>query len=204
VGTFNQSPSVAARMQSFDDSISQMLWPEKRPHDAVLGSKIPGMIDRTTMQSFIRVPTGYLPDAVQVAAGPLRSLMPWLFNADGVDIGPIPKGTPIDLIGNLNPLSDDPNPFARLAYKKKMLDLLLRFNGDIKKLPRNATDEQARAIMSNLAQPLLSASKCPDFISNRGHYFGTGYVEPGAPDSVGEPGLSDADKRALIEFLKTF
>ena len=33
-------------------------------------------------------------------------------------------------------------------------------------------------------------SKCPDFIVNRGHLFGTT--------------LPDADKRALIEFLKTF
>jgi hypothetical protein len=33
-------------------------------------------------------------------------------------------------------------------------------------------------------------SKCPDFIVNRGHLFGTT--------------LPDDDKRALIEFLKTF
>ncbi len=37
---------------------------------------------------------------------------------------------------------------------------------------------------------LLSVSKCPDFIVNKGHYFGTN--------------LSDSDKNALIEFLKTF
>ena len=44
---------------------------------------------------------------------------------------------------------------------------------------------------------LLALSKCPDYIVNRGHYFGTSY-------SKDEPGLSDEDKRALIEFLKTF
>ena len=32
---------------------------------------------------------------------------------------------------------------------------------------------------------------------NRGHYFGTDAFKE-------EPGLSDEDKRALIEFLKTF
>jgi hypothetical protein len=32
---------------------------------------------------------------------------------------------------------------------------------------------------------------------NRGHYFGTGQIS-------GEPALSDSDKLALIEFLKTF
>ena len=44
---------------------------------------------------------------------------------------------------------------------------------------------------------LLALSKCPDFVVNRGHYFGTSMFKE-------EPGLSDADKRALIEFLKTF
>jgi hypothetical protein len=44
---------------------------------------------------------------------------------------------------------------------------------------------------------MLAVSKCPDFVVNRGHYFGTGRVP-------GEPALSDRDKRALIAFLKTF
>lgn len=36
---------------------------------------------------------------------------------------------------------------------------------------------------------LISASKCPDLIDDHGHEFGAN--------------LSDTDKRALIEFLKT-
>ena len=36
VGKFNPSPSVDARMQSFQDSIEKMLWPEKRDKDLVL------------------------------------------------------------------------------------------------------------------------------------------------------------------------
>jgi hypothetical protein len=51
---------------------------------------------------------------------------------------------------------------------------------------------------------MLAVSKCPDFVVNRGHYFGTGFVDPGSTDPIGEPALSDDDKRALIEFLKTF
>jgi hypothetical protein len=42
----------------------------------------------------------------------------------------------------------------------------------------------------------MALSKCPDYVVNRGHYFGTGFD--------GEPALSDQDKGALIEFLKTF
>jgi hypothetical protein len=51
-------------------------------------------------------------------------------------------------------------------------------------------------VFKNLVGRLLALSKCPDFEVNRGHYFGTGKV-------AGEPALSDADKKALIEFLKT-
>ena len=45
---------------------------------------------------------------------------------------------------------------------------------------------------------MLELSKCPDFVVNRGHYFGTAHGQHE------EPALSDDDKRALIEFLKTF
>jgi hypothetical protein len=48
-----------------------------------------------------------------------------------------------------------------------------------------------------MGSAMLALNKCPDFEVNRGHYFGTGMVP-------GEPALSDNDKRALIEFLKTF
>jgi hypothetical protein len=43
----------------------------------------------------------------------------------------------------------------------------------------------------------MELSKCPDFVVNRGHYFGTNQGGDGS-------GLSDADKRALIALLKTF
>jgi hypothetical protein len=50
---------------------------------------------------------------------------------------------------------------------------------------------------ADLKEPLLELNKCPDLVVNRGHYFGTSAFAE-------EPPLSDDDKRALIEFLKTF
>ena len=41
----------------------------------------------------------------------------------------------------------------------------------------------------NLAEPLFRLGKCPDYVVNRGHYFGAA--------------LPDTDKLALIAFLKT-
>jgi hypothetical protein len=61
---------------------------------------------------------------------------------------------------------------------------------DLKALPQGASDEEARKIFSNAGEQLFALSKCPDYVVNRGHYFGSN--------------LSDGDKKALIAFLKTF
>ena len=52
-------------------------------------------------------------------------------------------------------------------------------------------------MFSDAVPKLMELSKCPDYVVNRGHYFGTSLF-------TDEPGLSDADKTALISLLKTF
>jgi cytochrome c2 len=207
LGKFDPSPSVKARMGSFNDSIEKLLWPEKREKDSLLGDKVPGRIDRTTQQSWVYIPVGYLPEAVQDAVGPLQRWFPWLFSSSGplsrlvgdggVRIGPIPKGTPVNLLANLNLESESQDLAERARYKKKLVDLLLKIKHDLKALPAEPSDEEANRVFANLVDPLLELSKCPDFVVNRGHYFGTDRLKE-------EPALGDDDKRALIEFLKTF
>ncbi len=51
--------------------------------------------------------------------------------------------------------------------------------------------------LRELEEKLLALSKCKDLVVNKGHCFGTSYFTE-------EAGLSDDDKRALVEFLKTF
>lgn len=204
VGKFESSPSVEARMRSFEDSIEKMLWPERRDRDSVLGDKVPGLIDRTTSDSYLRVARGYVPTPLEPLLGAGERLLPAVFSGGGIEIGPIPAGTPVNLLASLNLLSEDPDPAKQAVYEGKALKLVGQMLGDLKKLPPNATGEQAKQVLANLVDPLLQLSKCPDLVVNRGHYFGTGYVEPGDLHPLGEPGLSDSDKRALIEFLKTF
>jgi hypothetical protein len=169
-----------------------MLWPERRQHDGILGNKIPGMIDRTTTTSFVEVSQGYLPDALQKAF------------PEGLELGPIPAGAPIGLLANLNPLSEDPDPIKKAEHAAQLLKLVGTLAGDLKKLGKDASDAQAAQALGNSVDQLLSLSKCPDLIVNRGHYFGTDFREPGEAADARQPGLRDADKRALIEFLKTF
>jgi len=190
VGRFNPSPSVEARMASFDDAITKMLWPDKREKDAVLGDKVPGVIDRTNVTSWLRVPTGYLPDVIKDAQDVLQLIAPKLFNQGGIEIGPIPAGTPVDLLANFDPLPESTSLRERLAHDKAVVKVVVQLVRDLKALPQGATDEQARQVFKNVSDQLFSLSKCPDYIVNRGHYFGSQ--------------LSDADKKALIAFLKTF
>ena len=208
VGKFDPSPSVDARMRSFHNSIEQMLWPEKRDKDRILGDKVPGVIDRTTTTSYLRVPKGFLPEFLQDVMEleekvlPDVQLLPPIFKESGIEIGPIPKGTPVNLLANLNMLPDDAGVIEKFRHKRKIVDLLIKVKKALKALPPNATDEEARQVFleKDLVDPLLELSKCSDFVVNRGHYFGTNFLN----QAENEPGLSDDDKHALIEFLKTF
>ncbi len=189
VGKFNWNPSVEARMDAFNDGIEKMLWPEKREKDPILGDKVPGFIYRTTTTSYIKVPAGYLPAPLRKLLGWgdwLHDLFPWLFSEGMVKIGPIPKGTPISLLTNIDLETD----------KVDLVRLLLRMKADLIQVEGKG-DEEAARVFKNLVPDLINVSKCPDYVVNKGHYFGTSFFKE-------EPPLSDEDKRALIEFLKTF
>jgi len=190
IGKFNETPSVEARMDAFQDGIAKMLWPEKRDKDEVLGDKVPGMIQRTTVTSWLRIPTGYLPDAVKASSKLLNLAVP-VFDQQGIEIGPIPKGTPVDLLANFDPLPPDGSGLlARAKHDRQVLTAILKVVGDLRALPKGASDDEARKVFANVGEQLFALSKCPDYVVNRGHYFGTQ--------------LSDTDKQALIAFLKTF
>jgi hypothetical protein len=196
VGTFSPDPSVAGRMKSFDDSIRQMLWPERRAKDPIIGDKVagPSYIQRTTATSYLKVASGYLPGELAGAMDWgewLNHWLPWLFTEGGdLQIGPIPKGTPVGLISNIQLLSETPLLEDKKDHYKNLFIAIKKVKRALKSLPANATDEQAAAAFAPLVDDLIKVSKCPDYIVNKGHYFGSN--------------LGDDDKNALIEFIKTF
>jgi hypothetical protein len=198
LGPFEQDPSVDARMRVFQASIEQLLWPEKRERDPILGDAVPGVIDRTTVRSTITIPEGYVPDVLRPEQGLLHRWLPQIFAASGdLVIGPIPQGVPVNLLANIQILSESNDPAEQASHAEKVLALANALRRDLVAAPPGATDAELRQKFANLVQPMLALSKCPDFVVNRGHYFGT-------DRSTQEPPLSDDDKRALIAFLKTF
>jgi hypothetical protein len=167
LGKFTGNPSVAGRMEAFDDAVEKLLWPEKR-----LGAE---SIWRTSRECSVQIQAAVLPDA-------LRRLLREHIDPDGYfRIGPIPAGTPVNLLANLNPDSD----------VKKLAGIFIRIKKAVAEIKlRNLDSNAARELMKrDVAPALFAASKSPDLITDRGHEFGSD--------------LSDTDKRALIEFLKT-
>jgi hypothetical protein len=96
-------------------------------------------------------------------------------------IGPVPAGTPVNLLMNINPQA----PIGDLlAAVSGMTRAFLRIHKD------HLTDNAAwQAFKNEAARPLLRASKCPDFVLDRGHWFAEA--------------LSDEQKMQLKAFLKT-
>jgi hypothetical protein len=166
IGKYTGDPSVQARVKAFEEAMRLLLSPEKR---SGLSS-----IARTGADSYIEVPVAHLPSALRPLArdGLLR-------------IGPIPAGTPVDLVANidLNVANEDHAVASvRLAGKAQ---------GDFIRISAEHMDaDHARQLMKNLLPDLIQVSKCPDFVRDRGHIFGST--------------LPDGDKQALIEFVKTF
>jgi hypothetical protein len=210
VGEFNPEPSVAARMDSFNKSIEEMLLIKPREKDAILGDKVPGKIDRTTEISWIRIKPGYVPEVLQ---GWGQWLAPRLVSDEGLIIGPIPKDTPVNLLASLLLRPEELGWWDRIKRDGDLFDLVFGREGINRKMAGlgpmptekdpaaqkaalEVYNKRAQEMFKPLASRLMSFSKCPDYVVNRGHYFGTGYDN--------EAPLTEQQKKDLIEFLKTF
>ncbi len=167
LGKFTGDPSVAGRMEAFNDAVEKLLWPERR-----LGKD---SIWRTSRECSLQIQIAAMPEA-------LRLLLKPHADPDGYfRLGPIPEGTPVNLLANLNPDTD----------RAELVKLCLKINAVLLRIKMEHLDSAAtKALMKKeLAPALFAASKCPDLIEDRGHLFGTK--------------LPDDDKRSLIEYLKT-
>jgi len=207
LGPYSGDTSVEGRMKVFNASIEQLLWPEKRDHEA----SFDGYIVRTTETSNLNIPVRSVPVELKslvdfLPPDPFRRL----FDTDGnFKLGPVPKGFPIALAAGYQPLADRATLEEKNAYAVNFALLLKKFVANWPSLDVS-DDAKLLAWTANLREPLLKLNKCPDFVVNRGHYFGTAKFNETDGLSADEkafgtePPLSDDDKRALIEFIKTF
>jgi hypothetical protein len=211
--------SVPGRLAVFEDSITKMLWPERRDGLA--------SISRTTTDSRLRLPYGQLRGVLESQAGFRPPFLftgrPWalpllLGLAGALLAWRLPKGKwrllaiPVFLaaigiyavdhalhvrgaleVGHI-PAG---TPVALLANlngpgtigDREHRRLMRAALGDLRKVAARRLPSLDDPEVPDLVDTLLRANKSPDFVEDRGHLFGTG--------------LPDDDKRALIEFLKT-
>ena len=128
VGPFESSPTVEARMKSFQASIEEMLWPERREQDSnddvarrVLierGGRMvrgPSRIDRvgdrlesstyggsaSATPAYLTASAGFLPSFLEGLVAIGAQIMPARYSGNTIRLGPIPAGTPIGLLSNL-------------------------------------------------------------------------------------------------------
>jgi hypothetical protein len=204
---YSDDPSVDARMKVFNASIEQLLWPEKRDQEP----NFDGYIVRTTERSDLKIPKRSIPPQFASLINTPRVPLKRLLDRNGdFKLGPIPKGFPINLAASHQPLADRRTPEEIAALATNFPVLVAKFLENWPTLDPSADDAKMLAWLANLREPLLKMSKCPDFVVNRGHYFGTAKFNEteGLSDDekvfAAETPLSDDDKRALIEFIKTF
>jgi len=174
LGKFTGDPSVKGRLDAFNDAAEKLLWPDKREN----------IVWTTKNKSYLQIAQPLLPDFLKPLATDKDDL-----GRPILRLGPIPAGTPVNLLANIDP------EFTTLGGDKikgtaKLLDLCTRLKVDLARIDiEKMNDADARKLMMGLVPDLLDLSKCPDFVEDKGHTFGSD--------------LSDADKKALIEFLKT-
>ncbi len=169
LGKYTGDPSVAGRLEAFNDAAEKLLWPEKR-----LGTN---SIWRTGQDCALQIQAAVLPKLLRDGLSAAKQI-----DDDGYfRLGPIPAGTPVNLLGSFDPEADPAN----------LLALCLKLKVTLAKIKVEHLDAAAaRELMrTEVAPALWKVSKCPDFVEDRGHYFGSE--------------LPDADKLALIEYLKT-
>mgnify|MGYP003337937723 CR=1 FL=1 len=139
VGPFDPSPSVEARMKVFQASIEQMLWPERRRKDDLFtrlridGPGV-GWIQRTSEESHISLPKGYVPPPLRPLLGAGQRLFPMFFRDGDISIGPIPEGTPISLLTSMDITGADLPEAERQAHQKKLVGLLKQATRELKRI----------------------------------------------------------------------
>lgn len=161
VGDYLPDPSIKSRIDRYQDAMTKLLWPERR-----LGIKSIKTTGEDTS----------LPELFPEMVRTMKFL-------DGLTLKLLflPKGTPVNLVMNLNPKHF---PALIEAYIDGVL------HGEPRSKFKSYINERRDAGMASMLKKMLEVNTVPDFIEDRGHTYGSK--------------LSEDDKKALIEYVKYF
>ena len=162
---------------------------EGRPADLRRGLVLPAALILTSYIVLLRSPRGtfrILGGYVPLLFGLVLGFVIFFLNGrlGDVRIGPIPKGTPVNLLASINPEADPSDLKQAIRITIKELSEAESMHLD--------ESERLKRLRERVAPALMKVSRCPDFVMDQGHYF------------EWFKAMTDADKEALIELLKTF
>jgi hypothetical protein len=78
-------------------------------------------------------------------------------------LGPIPAGTPVNLLANMN--AEAPRKDLKTALAKTLQGLTEIHTRHLE------GEEKSGVLRGRIAPALLEVNKCPDFVMDKGHYF---------------------------------
>ena len=123
------------------------------------------------------IPAGYLPELLRRCWLVAPTVCPGCSTRTAISrIGPIPQGhagRPDLPTSSCGPKPDD-SVLEQVAHSREAVGDAAAQVSDLATLPAPRRTMQLRdEAFADLREPLLALSKCPDFVVNRGHYFGT-------------------------------
>ncbi len=207
VGAFNSNPSVATRLQAFDDAIHKLLWPKDRAglksiKTTTTASKLSLRV--SVLGSVAHQKLKSLSDELKAALPKVPGLeLPEFFKVNTLDelkdekiddlaklsiSISIPAGTPINLLTNLNASDPQKRLMGALGFLKYTTQTDIATKARKLGLIGKPVADVADALAKKAMEELLSISELPDLVEDHGHEYGAD--------------LPDADKAALIEYLK--
>src|SRR5262249_2031422 len=141
-------PSVSGRLQAFDDAIHKMLWPAERKHHSIWKTRRVLTEEGTTDGwTDLNVYTTSLPERLPMFLGDgstprtLRTVLglDQLISDGRIQLGPIPRGTPVNLLANIN-IDRNDSRFSII----KLLRLVNDAKHKLKELRADAKDDARR------------------------------------------------------------
>ena len=178
---YTGDPSVDGRREAFRDAAEKLLWPDRRDDEA--------SIWRTQRESVLQVPLDYLPGPAQAAARRAGVVVEAENGVRYARIGPVPTGTSINLLANLDLSLGALSDFDKVVKLIQLARAIRKTLHEVEE-QRPEGEELFTLMKESLLPLLLDNSNCPDLVEDRGHYFGTQ--------------LPDENNLALIELRETF
>ena len=98
----------------------------------------------------------------------------------GLKIGPISAGTPITLLSGMELAAELGSLFGTIVQNTRLATKFIGLPNTYRRIAAETDPAKREKMTEELESLMLTETKCPDFVVNRGHYFGTDKLDEAA------------------------